>query len=128
MSVDFSQIINNFLSAELGEEVRGSLVAIARALQNAINSQLNTVTSDLTDPSANAAARAKTVGDLFEKTPYFNGILGADSTATPPVTISVKSVTGNAFYALSGDTSRYIYTDLPEGATSAAGYLLSETS
>lgn len=62
MSVDFSAIIENFLTAELGEEVRGSLVAIAEALEDAINSQLLMVTSDLTDPDANTAAQAAVVG------------------------------------------------------------------
>ena len=65
MSVDFSAIIDNFLTAELGEEVRGSLVAIAESLQAAINSQLNTVTTDLTDSNPNAAAQAKTVGETI---------------------------------------------------------------
>lgn len=65
MSVDFSEIIDNFLTAELGEEVRGSLVEIAEALEAAINSQLNTVTSDLNDPDANTAAQAQAVGDIL---------------------------------------------------------------
>jgi len=76
MSVDFSAIIENFLTAELGEEVRDSLVAIAEALQSAINSQLQTVTGDLTDPSVNAAARAITVGNIL-----YGGI---DHTAKTP--------------------------------------------
>lgn len=65
MSVDFTQIINNFLTAELGEDVRGSLVEIAEAVQDAINSQLNIVTTDLSDADSNSAIQAKVVGDLI---------------------------------------------------------------
>ena len=43
MSVDFSSIIENFLTAELGEEVRGSLVAIAEALEDVFGESLHTV-------------------------------------------------------------------------------------
>jgi len=65
MSVDFSGIIDNFLTAELGEDVRGSLVEIARALEAAINSQLNTVTSDLTDTDPNTALRVETIANIL---------------------------------------------------------------
>lgn len=58
MSVDFTPQINNFLSAELGEEVRGSLVDIAEALEDAINSQLTSVDPTLSVPGAGADAGA----------------------------------------------------------------------
>jgi len=110
MSVDFSAIIENFLTAELGEEVRGSLVEIARALEAAINAQLLTVTSDLTDPSVNAAARAKTVGDAIyagrdktKNTPHvltwFSGAAALSSLQEMPPW-SITTMTGAAFKAL----------------------------
>lgn len=64
-NVDFSAIINDFLTAELGEDVRDSLVAIARALQEAINAQLISVTSDLTSTDANAALSVKALADIL---------------------------------------------------------------
>jgi len=110
MSVDFSAIIENFLTAELGEEVRGSLVEIARALEAAINAQLLTVTSDLTDTSVNAAARAKTVGDAIyagrdktKNTPHvltwFSGAAAISSLQEMPPW-SITTMTGAAFKAL----------------------------
>lgn len=110
MSVDFSAIIENFLTAELGEEVRSSLVEIARALEAAINAQLLTVTSDLTDPSVNAAARAKTVGDAIyagrdktKNTPHvltwFSGAAALSSLQEMPPW-SITTMTGAAFKAL----------------------------
>ena len=110
MSVDFSAIIENFLTAELGEDVRGSLVEIARALEAAINAQLLTVTSDLTDPSVNAAARAKTVGDAIyagrdktKNTPHvltwFSGAAALSSLQEMPPW-SITTMTGAAFKAL----------------------------
>ena len=65
MRVDFSTIIQNFLTAELGEDVRDSLVAIAQALQDAINAQLLTVDPTLEDDSPNAAAQAQVVGQAL---------------------------------------------------------------
>lgn len=77
MSVDFSQIIENFLTAELGEEVRGSLVEIARALQAAINSQMAFVTDDLSSPDPNAGIVASALKALFDKTLIYRGVLTA---------------------------------------------------
>ena len=98
MSVDFSQIINNFLSAELGEDVRGSLVAIAQALQDTINAQATSVTSDFTSTDARAAAQAHAVGT---KTLWFRGT-SANGTNLNDL--------GNGFWRIA---SGYIYTNLP---------------
>ena len=67
MAVDFSEQIAHFLSADEGEEVRGDLVTIARTLEDAINSQLNTVTNDMTDTDPNAAPQAHIVGEMIDR-------------------------------------------------------------
>ena len=68
MSVDFSPEINNFMNAELGEAVRGSLVDIAKALETAINSQLITVDPTLTESGqgADAAITGEEIGNLTD--------------------------------------------------------------
>lgn len=68
MSVDFSPEINNFMNAELGEAVRGSLVDIAEALETAINSQLITVDPTLTESGqgADAAITGEEIDNLAD--------------------------------------------------------------
>ncbi len=83
---DFSATINDFLTAELGEDVRDSLVAIAEALQTAINTQLTTVTTDLDSTDANAALRVKTLKDLFALVPYYQETINP----VPPETASLS--------------------------------------
>ena len=107
MSVDFSQIIQNFLTAELGEEVRGSLVAIAQALQDAINAQLLTVTDDMTDPDPNAAAQAGIVGAAIENALKKHGIIDASVTA-------LSSLTDNGWWFVPASYNVHL-EDLPDG-------------
>lgn len=63
--VDFSAIINDFLTAELGEDVRDSLVAIAEALETAINTQVASITTDLSSADPNAAPQAGRIGTII---------------------------------------------------------------
>lgn len=56
MSVDFSEEIMNFREADFGEEVRGSLISIAEAVEAAINAQLLTVDPNLEESGAGADA------------------------------------------------------------------------
>ena len=94
MSVDFSEIIDNFLTAELGEEVRGSLVEIAEALEAAINSQLNTVTSDLNDPDANFTATVMSGGAMLGT---------VEQTSGTTITVELIAPTIGASYLIAFD-------------------------
>lgn len=60
-NVDFSEQIEDFRSAKYGEDVRDSLIDIAEAVETAINNQLITVDSTLTQQGQ--GADAKKVGD-----------------------------------------------------------------
>lgn len=110
--VDFSAIINDFLTAELGEDVRDSLVAIARALQEAINAQLTTVTTDVNNEDTNTALRVRTLKRLF---PNFGGYL------TDP---DLNAVKGNVFYIVDLSDSSIEYSPLPDLLAKAASLLL----
>ena len=97
MSVDFSTIIQNFLTAELGEEVRDSLVAIAQALQDAINAQLLTVDPDLNDTSPNAAAQSAVVGSLLNASLKFKNWVASGATG-----VNLGNQPPNTFCRLNG--------------------------
>lgn len=88
--VDFSAIINDFLTAELGEDVRDSLVAIAEALQEAINTQVATVTTDVDSTDPNAAIRASVLGDFMARTPYYTQEL-RPGTAENPTSLDFRA-------------------------------------
>lgn len=110
--VDFSAIINDFLTAELGEDVRDSLVAIARALEEAINAQLTTVTTDVNNEDANTALRVRTLKRLF---PNFGGYLKDPD---------LNAIKGNVFYIVNLADNSIEFTPLPDLLAKAASLLL----
>ena len=125
MSVDFSPQIDDFLNAKYGEEVRSALVDIADALQLAINSQLVSVTTDLSDDDSNTAPQAKTVGDLFYngttrtgKTPVVSSYWDYRTVVTGNVTsFGVFDMPRNSFTACVASA----FSDCPSTISSAAG-------
>ena len=112
--VDFSAIINDFLTAELGEDVRDSLVAIAEALQEAINTQIASVTTDVDSTDPNAAIRASVLGDFMARTPYYTQEL-RPGTAQNPTSLDFRSPSLQPLNIT--DATRDGYDTVPSAAT-----------